>query len=251
MLEQISKLSEDTYLVISSIPEIRYHSRCHTQGEEFDLVRAFIGQLGEWLSKTKHYKTAIFIEPQIDSGYPDIVIVTYAPKCINNWNEARAALSTSHYKMLYEISKRRKISLSRLSTLLGYEQSITHGIICNLVKAGLVDCEHRSVCKKPCKEYYHIKSIISIEAKIDKWAIAIEQALHNTRFSNESYVLMKKDKCSLAIKDRCIDLGIGVILMNGDMQCPVRAKRYPSPNSYLSFQFNEWITQIEQIGVEI
>ena len=58
---------------------------------------------------------------------------------------------------------------------------------------------------------------------------------------------MKRDKCALDIERRCKELGIGVLLMNGKLNCAVKASRGHFTKPYISFLFNEWIQQLEEM----
>ncbi len=67
----------DIKIFSHSLPEIGYIARTTTKGNEFDMVNQYIKYIVKKYKSLKRKKVAIFIEPQIDTGYPDIVIVEY------------------------------------------------------------------------------------------------------------------------------------------------------------------------------
>lgn len=103
-----------------SIPEIGYISRTVTQGDEFEMVSRYINYLITVYKRSKCKNAAIFIEPQIDSGYPDIVIVEYTSKLGANWNDFRWDLTNTDLKILYQIQMQKYVSVDELSDLLGF-----------------------------------------------------------------------------------------------------------------------------------
>lgn len=240
-------IPERITVVCSSIPEIRYYARSFTLGSEQKMVNSFLQRTFHIISKSNSkYKVMVFLEPRLDSGYPDIVVIWYDRKAINK--RRKYCLTAQHYKVLYEINKHNSIKVTKLAELLGYEEKNILPIIETLEGEGLVLTKPFSVCRVPYKEYYCIKKIVSYEAKLDKWSIAVEQALHNTRFSNESYILMNKDSCSSAMIERCSSLGIGIILFNGDAHCELKASKTNKPGSYVNFVINDWVSQIDNMG---
>lgn len=246
-MKQICKVYDNVRLVTGSIPAIKYNARACTYGAEYDLVQNFLIAVSNKLNKRKNRKTIAFIEPQLDSGYPDIVIIQYSLDGIKRRKSERELLDVLSLKILCEVDKRRRISIKYLCSILGFdmrELSTTIGLLC---KAGLVEQIGGSIVRTPYRDYYCIKKVIAIEAKIDKWEVAIEQALHNTRFADESYILMKRDKCGAEIEKRCNSLGIGVLLMNGNLHCAVKASKEKHSKPYILFLFNEWIQRIDEM----
>ena len=57
--------------------DIGYIARTITRGKELNMVKSFVECLKKSASKCSKKHTAIFFEPQLDTGYPDLVIVEY------------------------------------------------------------------------------------------------------------------------------------------------------------------------------
>ncbi len=234
----------------NSVPEINYIARTTTRGNEFEMVNKYIEYLFSKYRLLKKKKVVIFVEPQIDTGYPDIVIVEYFD-CKNDiWNESRTKLTNSDLKILFEIQTRKNISISDLCCLLGFSKDDIQKSIVKLHNCKLI---HLSKTKKfirnvPLNSYCRICKIISLEAKVDKWSEAIRQATNNIWFATESYVLLNKSNCNLEMIEKCKNQGVGIVLLNGKIKKVLESEYRDFPVSYSSIQFNEWIQRSNHLG---
>lgn len=230
-------------IINQSIPQINYIARTCTQGEEFNMVNSYIESLVRKYSRFKNKHAAIFIEPQIDTGYPDVVVVEYYASILPEPNEVRKKITATDLKILYYIHCKKYLTLQELSQKLAYTPEEVRRSVHRLANANLIYLSKNStsVRSKSLSKYCPIKRIIAIEAKLDKWNEAIVQAEHNIWFATDSYVLLNKEKCSSTILDRCKDKGIGVILVNGNIRTALKCATRHFPVSYASLQFNEWL----------
>lgn len=76
--------------------------------------------------------------------------------------------------------------------------------------------------------------IITIEAKLQDWTTAIQQASYYRKFSDFSYVAMPSRKCTNEnLTDSCKELGIGLISVfnKGKSTLSIKAKRNCASNS--------------------
>ena len=235
--------SNNVIIFNNSIHQIGYIARTSTQGKELDMVNQFINYLIDSYSKLKTKKAAIFIEPQIDTGYPDIVVVEFYSLPSLPWNNTRLSLTNTDFKILFFIQMRKNLSVVQISELLGYPIETIKKSIEKLALSGLVhvSAKQSHVRNIRLKDYYRINKIIAIEAKIDKWHEAMRQANNNIWFSTESYILLNKESCSSTITEHCRHNGLGVILINGTIKTVLKSDKRKLPVSYASFQFNEWI----------
>lgn len=226
-----------------SNPKIGYVARTITLGEEFNMVQSYIDFIYNKAAKYRQKQIAIFIEPQLETGYPDLVIIEYSISKSDVWNTNRLQLTPADLKILFQIQEERVISRLSLHNLLGFsveqiEKSLTKLDSCGLIRYAERSEQVRSV---KLKNYFRINKIISIEAKLDKWADAIRQADYNIWFSTESYILMNKKNCNNSILQQCKSKGIGIILVNGRVEKILSSNVREIPVSYASLQFNEWL----------
>lgn len=235
-----------------SLPEIGYVARTTTEGNEFEMVKHYLDYILNKYKSLKKKKVAIFIEPQIDTGYPDIVIVEYF-RCMKDvWNEYRTKLTNTDLKILFEIQMRKSTSVDGLHNLLGFSQDEVQRSVTKLHQCNLVNLSKtkKHISKVQLKSYCHINKVISIEAKIDKWSEAIRQAAKNIWFSTESYILMNKENCNEEIIQKCKEQGIGIILVNGNIKKSLKSEQRNFPVSYSSLEFNEWIHRYSHLKEE-
>jgi len=239
-----------------SMPDIGYYVRTTTAGKELDMVERYVDYITEHYKKLKAKNAAIFIEPQLESGYPDIVIAEYYDKrndllsqCdpSNDWNDGRFKLTTSDLKILYYVQSNKGVSKEDISKYLGFSKNEINTSLERLYSCGLIQHTSRvtdTVRQVRLDKYCTITNLIAIEAKINKWGEAIRQAENNRWFASESYVLMNKTSISKNNYNRCQKLGLGIILVNGKIENNLKSDRRKFPISYGSLLFNEWIHKI-------
>lgn len=232
-----------------SIPEIGYYSRTVTRGKELDMVNYYIQYLSKFYERYKTKKAALFLEPLIESGYPDIVIVEYTDISNDIWNDFRNKLSIKDLKILYHIQNMRITSKRDIIELLGYSKKETDDAINSLLACKLVQVYKNGKIKSiPLNRYCRINKLIAIEAKIDKWQAALKQAQYNSWFSTESFVMLNKSSYKKETAEICKSYGIGIILVNGKIIHAMESERRAFPVSYASLMFNEYIQRFDHLG---
>lgn len=235
----------EAIVIRHSLSQIGYVARTTTQGEESKMVEQYIDFLVNKYNGLQKKSAVIFIEPQIESGYPDIVVVEFFPNhdMSVNWNVNRSKLTHSDMKILFHICISKHSSVSTIRDMLGFTESDIIKSLTRLAEFGLIRLSKtkRSVQNVSVQRFCSVCKIISIEAKIDKWSKAIRQAEQNIWFSTESYILMNKCNCTQSIMQVCKERGIGILLINGRMQRALPSERRTFPVSYGSILFHEWI----------
>ena len=225
-----------------SLSNIGLISRTSKSGEEQDMVNHYVDYLKH---KYRNKKTdiAIFYEPKIETGYPDLVIVEFNSTPPLQWKPIRRNLSASDIKILFYIQSKINTCIDEIVELLGYKSLIVARSISKLANLNLIRVSKNgtSVHNVALQSYCSVKKIISIEAKIDKWSMAIAQAQKNVWFSSESYILMNRSNCNETIIKQCKMFGIGIILLNGKVKTVLPGEFRRFPVSYMSLMFNEWI----------
>ena len=84
-----------------NVPNIGLFTRTATQGEEIELVKEFIEfYCDRFLKNNKVNNLAVFVEPRVSSGFPDIVFATYSPDILENWSKEREKLDIYDLKVL-------------------------------------------------------------------------------------------------------------------------------------------------------
>lgn len=244
------RINENVIVVSNSFPKIGYFARTATQGPEYEMVKKYVDYLIIKYSRLKNKKAAIFIEPQLDSGYPDLVIIEYHNLPDIEWVPIRDTLTTTDFKILFFIQTHSCLTLNDIIVTLGFSHDCTLKALQKLKNSGLIKYSEKSnkINRIKLSSISRINKIIAIEAKIDKWSEAIRQANNNIWFSTESYILMNKETCSKPIMELCESTGTGVILINGRIKKVLRSDIRKFPVSYASLQFNEWLLKCIRNG---
>ena len=242
-ISNIKPKAQRTLLFTGTLFDINYIARTSTAGKEFDMVTRYINFLVDKYEKMKRKRAAIFIEPQLDTGYPDIVVVEFNAIPQLQWNSIRNGLNAIDIKILFYIQTSGAAKIDDLQKTLGFSKKLLQKSLLKLRDCGLVylSSQYTNVRPVSLKSYCRVNKVISIEAKIDKWNEAMRQAENNIWFSTESYILMNKTSCSDSIEKACRERGIGIILVNGKVETILTSKCRKFPVSYASLQFNEWI----------
>lgn len=212
------------------------------RGPENELISTFIeSELPRLKGLKSHY--ALFCEPQLDTGFPDIVIASFNPRIYENWNKERLGLNVADIKILQHLYVVKGAISECIESKLGISSKNLVRSLEKLLEAGLIRWYGKQWVPRSLKHSYGIQKIVAIEAKISNWSEAFRQAEHNTWFASESYVLSPVESPQTRVLKRSEDIGIGIYSMpNGK-----RAKRIREsvtsglPSSYASWLFNEWI----------
>lgn len=226
-----------------SDPEIGLSLRAKIEGPETDLLNQFIGQYVNKLHTVKR-DCALFYEPLLPTGYPDLVIVTYTPNKYESWSKARTKLGRLELKVLHHLYFTNETTSSAIEQQLGIESRSLLRIMERLMDASMVRRTRQQWRPKPLSSSYGINNIKTIEAKISDWPSVIDQANANRLFSSESCVLSPVSKPSERIIINARSNGIGIYSMPLGKQAKIIQKPIRSnglPVSYASWLFNEWI----------
>lgn len=229
----------------SSDGRIGYRSRETVAGRESDLVHDFIfnGLDGRGYS-FRSRQMAVFVEPCIDSGFPDVVIAEFDSGFYDAWTDARDGLTCRELKLLAMLHSIEEDDSSSSQIHLQMESRSLAKSAELLCAANLIrrDCSARRWLPLPLKETFGIKRLIAVEAKMSNSQKVLEQASLNRWFASESYALTpsRPEDPFLA---RARRVGIGMVFgmpRDGYRRC-LKAKQSALPTSYVSWQFNEWI----------
>ena len=212
-----------------NIKDIGLYTRPSTQGDELDLVEDFIEYyIHNFLKSNKTNNLAIFVEPKVASGFPDIVFASYSPKILENWSEQRENLETNDLKVLSQLLMTKGSTGSELITRLKMPEKDTIQAIEKLLDAHMIIRDHGLWKPVDIKKIYNIKKVA-------------EQSLINTWFASQSYALTSTSNPQSSTIKKFERQGTGLYCKKRSFRKIVEAKKLASPSSYQSLQFNEWI----------
>lgn len=222
-------------------PELGLYFRKSTIGRELDLVEEFVEEYKKkFLSYNKKKNLAIFVEPRLESGFPDIVFAKYDSNILKNWNPKRKKLNEIDLKIVSLINSFKGLTSKELYKF-GFSNE---EILCSIEK--LLDSEmifrtNEMWKTKKNSELCGVTELIAIEAKMYNNSKVLDQAMTNTWFSSESYTLVNTSKPARKTIETYNSKGIGMYGKDGKFNKIIKAKKNSLPTSYITLQFNEWI----------
>jgi hypothetical protein len=89
--------------------------RKKTKGSESDMVDEYVKS--KILSTEPLQAKIVFLEPHIDSSFPDIVIVYFAPDIAKRWSPKRASLNKFDLRILHYIVSQKTVDRSQLKVV--------------------------------------------------------------------------------------------------------------------------------------
>lgn len=223
--------------------KIGLHMRKTPRGPEAELIDLFLEEFRE--SKAKSLKKyALFYEPLIPTGFPDIVIAEYREEPFFTWSKKRKDLSVFDLKLLHHLYFVRKASSEAIIAQLAISKTNLFESLEHLLDADVIirkDCMWQPL---PLKQTYGILALHTIEAKFNKWDSVLKQAFLNKWFASESYVMLPIVTPSEQNHLRANSQGIGIFSLTEDrkhIRKYTKAEKLSLPASYASWLFNEWI----------
>ncbi|WEV58862.1 hypothetical protein OZX67_08755 [Bifidobacterium sp. ESL0728] len=228
-------------LIAKSDQDQELHLRKSTQGPEISLVKGFIHSL-ELQDARKKPKLAkfVFLEPEIDSGYPDIVEIQINTDFINNWVPDRNKLRTQDFRILSFLIRYPGRDVGEIHDSLGFKRTDIINSLDLLETCHMAYLRSKVWRTENLHSFFGIRKLIAIEAKMSDNRTAIHQAFRNTRFASQSYVLLGANSPSPKTVANSERFGIGIIAGDHFKKITVAQKR-PIPGNYVTLQFNEWI----------
>ena len=234
----MAALSGAVDIVSTTDERSRLKVRTRTAGAELDFVRSFVELLVG--SCCKRDSVALFLEPRIDSGYPDLVQVVYSPGFVERWVPERDLLDDGDLKTLAYLADVGFTSAEAATTALGAPE---RRIVARMERLCCCGMARRTANGwRPAKRanYFGVKSITAFEAKMSAPGAVLRQALMNTRFASASCVLLASKSPTAATRSEFARFGIG-LRAGSSFEELVRAEHRRLPNSYVTLKFNEWV----------
>ena len=204
-------------------------------GPESELVDTFLNR--KTFKVPSGHNMTIFREPRLESGIPDLVLVVWKLSITANWNKQRAQLKNEDLRVMQFIYNSGSAPHSMLKDFFSNK---VHKNLDRLHAANMIKIIRNEFITRPLSESFAVRSILAIEAKIKEWGKAIRQALLNTWFSSESYLLVPKISNKSRLPEKAKSKGIGILTI---VEEDVMLQKYVSkglPRSYASWLFNEW-----------
>lgn len=211
-------------------------------GPEQVLVEDFLQATNTSLAPGRNL--TVFVQPAIETGFPDLVAVVWRSDVARKWVAERRHLRASDLRLLHLLATRGPMPLARLREVF---QRGLHGMLTRLEEAAVVAVGKSDCRAQKTANIFAVERIIAIEAKVTASKRALEQASTNVWFSSESHALVPKSRPDSHFRDAASALGIGVIAFDKEHQEQVFDASVRSvPQSYGLWLFNEWTWRVSQ-----
>lgn len=229
-------------------PRIGLVGRNGTTGPEAELVKVFKSLILNCF-RWKKGDLAIFQEPQMETGFPDLVAVQYNPESYTEWAQARSELKQMDLKLMHHLLHSRGARSEALSRNLGIGSKALLLSLERLVNANMITRSRGKWMPRSLKAVFGVWAIVAVEAKIKNWSDAFQQGQLNQWFASESYVLSPIETPQGTVLEQSLQTGVGILLLNGMRVRRLHgARKSRIPASYGSWIFNEWIGRHLQGG---
>ncbi|HUM84335.1 MAG TPA: hypothetical protein PLN48_11300 [Lachnospiraceae bacterium] len=225
-----------------AVESVGLHTRHSTEGKELELVNGFIDYYCQNFLRTNRMRNlAVFVEPYIASGFPDIVFAAYNPSIMDNWSAERAGLNVADLKVLSYLLSVAPCNGEQIIASLKMPEVQVFTSVEKLFDAKLIERTNKKWCTRKMSNIYSIQKLISVEAKIGDVRKVAAQSFRNTWFASQSYALTSAAAPQESTITCFKKQGIGLYCKGKNYEKVVEAQRLPLPSSYISLQFNEWI----------
>lgn len=226
----------------SSAKDLSIVLRQSTEGPELDIVYHFYEEhLRDFQTE---YDLAVFVEPRLDSGFPDMVVAFWNREVSDQWAYERRLLQRSDILLMHHVNLTGELSIKSLIDRMGAKK--TTATLQRLEDAGVVDITADALIRKPLEEVFAINRLIAIEAKVKDWKKGLEQSFRNTWFASETFLLLGSIPQSQPMLDEAAKMGVGIIDKHHSISKPYKPSKVGVlPVSYASWLFNEWVWKHE------
>lgn len=222
--------------MVQLLSKIELHTRPHRLGPEYRMVMDYVKLLLDEFDD-ENSRLSIFIEPRIGASYPDLVAVYWNSRIACGWSDLRKQITSNDLRIVHYLWTTGEMPDNLFKDRFSdYDKSLVR-----LVDAGVFK---KSSCgfEIDRASNFAVQRIVAIEGKINGWQEGLNQALLNTCFASESYLLLAKwPKCQQELKATALRLGIGLIEPEMPLEYShVIPQTMPVPGSQASWMFNEW-----------
>lgn len=213
-------------------------ARAPVEGPERDLLSK---ALANGLLKKRRLERYAYFEPKMPTGYPDLLVAYVSPGRTRPL-KVRRQLTVTHLRLAQQIHHDRGTHLQRLADVLRLSKKNLEALTTDLSRAGLVRKRGGFITMCSMRQVFPVRHILAIECKVADWRRAMRQAVANTWFASESYILIPRTTSISTVKAECGRVGIGVIVFeDGKVHIEQSSRKTPLPASYGSWIVNEWV----------
>jgi hypothetical protein len=175
---------------------------------EAALVRAY----RRYLNKSLPKRARFVCEFEAGHGIADIVLFSRKKSISKEISSEFSRLPPRFAYLLGEDRLPKEFSRSDFRALSGVSAQTAIRVLSELVKRGFLKQQKIGLYRRIKAIHCPIETVVSIEAKLEKWNHAIRQAYRYKEFSHQSWVLLDEGRASSALRnlDRFVVMGVGL-----------------------------------------
>jgi hypothetical protein len=208
-----------------------------TLGPELDIVNLYCEEHLAGLGANE--SLSIFLEPKLNTGFPDIVAVFWDQQVSNKWPQERSRLTSSDMAIVHHVNLVGQLPVDQLLKRFGARK--TSEMMLRLSDSQVAEVKSDVIVRNPLNKIFAVKRIVAIEAKVRDWSKGLDQAFQNTLFASESYLLLESLPNSQNLFKNAEKLGVGILDKNRSVTKPyLKSKVGSLPTSHAAWLFNEW-----------
>lgn len=216
------------------VADSKYLSRTiQREGPEANLIERTLNSI----SRLAGPSGVVLREPRLPTGFPDLVLA----KPHRDWATWKSSpvckLSSMELSLVHHVAGKTSSSLNEVADTLGWSPQQISNKVGRLQDQGFLFADSGGGVRVGEKlKAFMPQRIIAVEAKVHDWRNAINQAVANTWFASESYILLPAEIGRSTVGDEASRLGIGVLVFDGKQTYVTsRAVEHSLPRSYGSW----------------
>ena len=161
--------------------------RTPTAGPELDLVNEYLSE--HLPTPPRGQMLTVFLEPEIESGFPDLVAVYWSERVASAWDMRRAQLTVNDIRVAHFLATAGR---GDAETLKHFFSSRVSATLDRLHAAKMIRRIRGGWLTLSLSSIFAVRRLIAIEAKVTNPREGLQQAILNTWFASESYLLLPK-----------------------------------------------------------
>jgi hypothetical protein len=226
-------------------PALRLRSRASpSSGPERDLIE---GALAAGLVETFGGGAKMIREPELATGRPDMVFA-FSRRGFDLDPSVRSGITHGDLQLLHHLWMQKGAFASDVKAMLALSERTLWDRVRRLLDAALLRVRSGYLAARSLDDIFGTTRIVAIEAKVEDWRRALEQAAANLWFASHSYVLFPQRRFLDAAVREAATLGIGVAVFDGaSVKVRLRAARQRIPASIGSWIVNEWLVSTRYV----
>ncbi len=209
--------------------------RPRASGRETTLVDEFLERLEVRLSPG--CCAAIFREPHLECGVPDLVIAVWHLETARRWEPERAKVDAGDLRVLQYMLNAERTDDADLYQI--FNSRLMRSIN-RLDRAGMIRRVRDRWVPRSLRYNFALRRLISVEAKATDRAPAIEQAFRNLWFATDSLVLFPRAPRSVRVHEYAKAMSVGLVTLDAPAIDARTRSESRQPKCYASWLFNEW-----------